>query len=82
LFNQTTRTALKFEGLSTKGIPSYYCVILKMVILEDAIKNLGMGLLCFPLKKNKNLFLNKKQKKVLNTKTQWVDLKKNGFSQP
>jgi len=53
------------------GITSY-CVILKMVILHDAIKQLKIGFLCFfSKKKNKNLFLSKKidykkQKKHVN----------------
>jgi len=45
------------------GISSNYCVILKMVILHDAIKTIHNGVLCFFYKKNKNLFLLKKNKK-------------------
>ena len=45
------------------GITSYYCIILKMVILHDAVKTIfKMFFLCFSLKKNKNLFLFKKEK--------------------
>jgi len=39
------------------GITSYYCVILKMVILQDAIKTIQKRVFVFFLKKNKNLFL-------------------------
>jgi len=38
------------------GIKSYYCVILKMVILHDAIKTIQNSVFVFFEKKNKNLF--------------------------
>jgi len=37
------------------GITSYYCVILKMVILHDAIKTIQNGVFLFFLKKEQNL---------------------------
>ena len=51
------------------GIASYYCVILKMVILHDAMKHFRMGYLFFLKKwqktvsfqKNKNIRITKKQ---------------------
>jgi len=46
------------------GITSY-CLILKMVILHDAIKQFRIGFLYFFWKKNENLFLFKKTKKRL-----------------
>jgi len=45
------------------GIISYYCVILKIVILHDGIKTIQNGVFLFSLKKNKILFLFKKNKK-------------------
>jgi len=45
------------------GITIYYCVILKIVILHDAIKTIQNGVFCFVKKKNKILFLFKKTKK-------------------
>jgi len=39
------------------GIISYYCAILKMVILHDAMKTNLLFLLFFVFLKNKNLFL-------------------------
>jgi len=40
------------------GIRSYYCVILKMVIMHDAIKTIqNRAFVFFFLKKNKILFL-------------------------
>jgi len=54
-------------------ITSYYCVILKMVILHDEIKTIfRMGFLCFSLKKKKNLFLFNKPKKKQIEKNRWV----------
>jgi len=44
---------LKFE--CHIGITSYYCVILKVMILHDAIKQFTMG--CCVFLKKKNLFL-------------------------
>jgi len=45
------------------GISSYYCVILKMVLLHDAMKIIQKGVLYLFLQKNKNVFLFKKTKK-------------------
>jgi len=42
------------------GITSYYCVILQMVILHDAIKTIQNGVFVF-FSKNKNLFFLKKK---------------------
>jgi len=36
------------------GITSYYCVILKMVILHDTIKTIQNGVFLFSLKKEQN----------------------------
>ena len=43
------------------GITNFYCVILKMVILHDAIKTIQNELFVFLLKKEENLFLFGKQ---------------------
>jgi len=51
------------------GIKSYYCVILKMVILHDAIKTIQNTVFVFFLKKDKNLFLFRKLKENKLTKT-------------
>jgi len=66
------------------GITSCYCVILKKVILHDAIKTIQNVFLCFFLKKRtKTCFCLKKQKNVLkknkNNRCIVVFLKKNGF---
>jgi len=45
------------------GITSYYCVILKMVILHDEMKTIPIGFLRVFLK-NESLFLFKKTKKI------------------
>jgi len=45
------------------GITSYYCVILKIVILHDGIKTIQNGVFLFSSKKNKILFLFKKKQK-------------------
>jgi len=37
------------------GITSYYCVILKIVVLHDGIKTIQNGPFQFSLKKEKNL---------------------------
>jgi len=50
------------------GIKSYYCVILNMVILHDAIKTIQNRFLCF--------FLKKEQKPVSFPKYQKNGLKK------
>jgi len=47
------------------GITSYYCVILKIMILHDAIKRIMNKVFPCSLKKNKILFLFKKTKKRL-----------------
>jgi len=57
------------------------------MILHDAIKQLRISFFHFPLKKNKTLFLFKKQKKTFfSKKTEKAGrlffLKKTGFSQP
>ena len=44
-------------------IKSYYCVILKMVILHDAIKTIQNSVLCFFIKRTKACFVSKKPKK-------------------
>jgi len=49
-------------------ITSYYCVILKIVILHDGIKTIQNGVILFSVKKEQNLALKKN--------------KKTGFSQP
>jgi len=49
--------ALKFERHNTSAIISYYRVILKLVILHDAVKTIQNGFLFLFFKKNKNLFL-------------------------
>jgi len=43
------------------AITSYYCVILQMVMLHNAIKTIRMGFLCF-FKRTKTYFFSKKQK--------------------
>jgi len=43
-------------------ITSYYCVILKMVILHDAIKTIQIGDFVLFLKNKNPLFFSKKQK--------------------
>ena len=43
------------------GITSCFCIILKLVILHDAIKTIQKVFLCFFKKTNKSLFLVKKQ---------------------
>jgi len=69
------------------GITSYYCVILKMMILHDAIKTIKSKVFPFSLKKEQNLVsFSKKQKTGFSekkTKNRWVFFWKNpGFSQP
>jgi len=48
------------------GITSYYCVILKIVILHDGIKTIQNGIFLFSLKKEQNLvsFLKNPKKQV------------------
>ena len=69
------------------GIASYYCVILKTMILRNAIKKIQNGVFLFSLKKKQNLvyflktqtnvFFLKKTKKT--TGELFFFLKKNGF---
>jgi len=63
------------------GMTSYYCVILQVVILHDAIKTIPNGVLF--LKKNKNLFPFKKNKttgiKKSKKNRRVVFFEKNGF---
>ena len=60
------------------SIKSYYCVILKMVILHDAIKTIQNRFLCF--------FLKKEQKHVFSKKwineDMWIVFFKPGFFNP
>jgi len=65
------------------GITSYYCVILKMVILHDAIQTIQNGVFLFFFLKNKNLFLFEKPKKHFfqTQKNRWVVFLKPGFFQ-
>jgi len=44
------------------GITSYYCVILKIVILHDGIKTIQNGVILFSVKKEQNLALKKNKK--------------------
>jgi len=55
-----------------------------MVILHDAIKTIENGVFAFFIKKNKNLFLFKKQKSsdLKIKKSRWAVFLKTGFSQP
>jgi len=67
------------------GITSYYCVILKIVILHDGIKTIQNGVFLFSLIKEQNLVVFKKNLKkhfFLKTKKQVVCffLKKMHFS--
>jgi len=63
------------------GISSYYCVILKMVILHDEIKTIKNGVFVLLIKKEKNCFFSKNPKKYLKKQVGWV-FKKTSFSQP
>jgi len=60
------------------GITSCYCVSLKMVTLHDAIKTIKNVVFVFFWKKNKKLFLFKKNKKS-NGKSRWIVFLKNGY---
>jgi len=61
---------------------SYYCVLLKMVILHHAVKQFRMGFLCFSLKK-KDLFVFKKTKNSdLKENQGWLFFQKNVFFNP
>ena len=66
---------------SITGITSYYCVVLNMVILYDAIKTIQNGVFAFVLKKEQKpvLFFEKNKKKTdcFAKKTDGL-----GFSQP
>jgi len=60
-------------------ITSYYCVILKMVTLHDAIKTILKGVFVFFFHKNANLFPLKKNK-ITDLKNRWfVVILKNDF---
>jgi len=57
------------------GIKSYYFVILKMVILRDAMKTIQNSVFVFFPKKSKNLFLFKKTtKKRIRKQNMWIVL--------
>jgi len=47
------------------GITSYYCVILEIMILHDAIKTIKNKVFPFSLKKEQNCFFKKNNKKTL-----------------
>jgi len=79
------------------GITSYYCVILKILILDDAIKAIQNAVFPFSLKKGQNLvsfiktkkrFIKTKKRFFFKTKKQvdcflfFFKKKKTGFSQP
>ena len=66
------------------GTTNYYCVILKMVISDDAIKAIQNGVIPFPCKRRKYCFFLKNQKKNFvfskPQKNRWVVFfNKNGF---
>jgi len=66
------------------GITSYYCVILKMVILHDAIKTIQNRVFAFFSKtRTKDYFFSKKQKNGFkkNKKPLWIVFLKPGFFQ-
>jgi len=66
---------LKFECII--GVTSYYCVMLQVVILYDAIKTIQNVVFVFFYKKQNLFRLKKNQKRIKKTKK-----KKPGFSQP
>jgi len=56
------------------GITSYYCVIMKIMILHDAIKTIKSKVFPFSLKKEQNLVsFSKKQKTGFSEKKQKTD---------
>ena len=63
------------------GITSYCCVILKMVILHDAIKTIHNGVLClfFKKKEQKPVSLKKNKKIIRIEKTGGLFFEKNRF---
>ena len=68
LTNNTAKTKMGYISLPSVlnarvGITSYYCVILKMVILHDGIKPFRMGFLCFLKKRTWSCFFVKKKRK-------------------
>ena len=70
------------------GITSYYCEILKIMVLHDAIKTIKSKVFPFSLKKEQNLVSFKKKTKKpgllkKNKKPRWIGFfEKPGFSQP
>jgi len=66
------------------GITSYYCVILKIVILHDGIKAIQNGDFLISLKKEQNLVSLKPKKTFFSKNNRWAVfiLKILGFSQP
>jgi len=54
------------------GITSYYCVILKIVVLHDGIKTIQNGPFQFSLKKEQNLVSFQKTYKMGLKKNRWV----------
>jgi len=72
----------------TIGIRSYYCVILKIVILHDGIKTIQNGAFLFSLKTEQHLVSLKKKKiqfffkEAQKTHVGCFFLKKIGCSQP
>jgi len=66
-----------------RPIACYYCVILKFVTLHDAINTIQNGIICFSVKRNKNMFLKKTGLKKTNQNRWAVFFKKySGFYQP
>jgi len=89
LTNNTLRKQRKMGYISLPSIlnaiidiTSCYCVILKIVILHDAIKAIQNGLFCFPKQRTKSCFFSKNSKNVFFLKKNRfgsVLLKKTGF---
>ena len=67
---------------ATIGITSYYCVILKVEILHDAIETIPNGVFVFFFKRAKTCFFWKKTNSDLKKQVGCFFLKKTGFSQP
>jgi len=68
LTNNTVKIKMGFISLPSVlnaiiGITSYYCVILKIVILHDEIKTIQNGIFPFSSKKEQNLVSFQKNKK-------------------
>jgi len=64
------------------GITSYYCVILKILILHDGTKTIQSGVFPFSLKKEQNLVSLKKNRFFKRNPGRLFLKKKTGFSQP